>query len=155
MFQNVTRSGRFGSASPTEFNWWRQETQAFQDVSAYDFGVANLTGESLPEQIPTMHASAAFFRLCGVNALLVRPFTAEDDRPNAPKTAVLAYSFWRRHFGGDPRVIGRRMTLSGDRYEVIGVVDSTFQSGQVAERSTLSGDIEVHEPPDVYLPFQI
>src|SRR5262249_19194057 len=58
MFQNITQSGRFGSASPTEFNWWRQQTQAFQDVSAYDFDSANLTGESLPEQIPTMHVSA-------------------------------------------------------------------------------------------------
>src|SRR5215467_2865885 len=118
MFQNVTQAGRFGSASPTEFNWWRQETPAFQDVSAYDFGVANLTGESLPEQIPTMHASAAFFRLCGVNALLGRTFTAEDDRPNALKTAVLAYWFWKRHFGGDTQVIGRPMTLNGERYEI-------------------------------------
>src|SRR5689334_21355002 len=68
MFQNVIRSGRFGSASPTEFNWWRQQT-AFQDVSAYDFDVANLTGEALPEQIPTMHTSADFFRLTGANAV--------------------------------------------------------------------------------------
>jgi len=38
-------------------------------------------------------------------------FTAEDDLLNAPKTAVLAYAFWQRRFGGDPKVIGRRMTL--------------------------------------------
>ena len=68
-----------------------------------------------------MHASADFFRLCGANALHGRTFTAEDDLPNAPKTVVLAYAFWQRHFGGDPQVIGRRMTLSGERYEIIGV----------------------------------
>ncbi len=155
MFHNVFPGGRTGSASPTEFNWWRQQTQPFQDVSAYDFDVANLTGESFPEQIPTMHASADFFRLCGANAVQGRTFTAADDLPDAPKTAVLAYAFWQRHFGGDTHVIGRRITLSGTRYEIIGVVSPSLQDGQIAERSRLSGDIEIHEPPDVYVPFQL
>jgi hypothetical protein len=56
MFQNTFHSGRSGSASPTEFNWWRQQTQTFQDVSAYEFNAANMTGEFMPEQIPTMAA---------------------------------------------------------------------------------------------------
>src|ERR1700682_1810476 len=42
MFQNIFPAGRSGSAAPTEFNWWRQQTQAFQDVSAYEFNIANL-----------------------------------------------------------------------------------------------------------------
>jgi predicted permease len=155
MFQNVFPTGRSGSAAATEFNWWRQQTQAFQDVSAYDFNVANLTGESLPEQIPTMHASADFLRLCGADAVLGRTFTAADDLPNAAKTVVLAYRFWQRHFGANPNVIGQRMTLGGARYEIIGVVGAHLQNGQIAERSALSGEIEIDEPPDVYLPFQI
>ena len=81
-----------------------------------------------------MHVSADFFRLCGANALHGRTFTAEDDLPNAPKTVVLAYAFWQRHFGGDPQVIGRRMTLSGERYEIIGVVGSNLANGQIAKR---------------------
>jgi len=153
--RNASAPIECGSASPTEFNWWRQQTQPFQDVSAYDFDVANLTGESFPEQIPTMHASADFFRLCGANAVQGRTFTAADDLPDAPKTVVLAYAFWRRHFGGDTHVIGRRITLSGARYEIIGVVSPSLQDGQIAERSRLSGDIEIHEPPDVYVPSQL
>jgi hypothetical protein len=66
---------------------------------------------------------------------------------------MLAYAFWQRSFGGDPSVVGRRMTLSGERYEIIGVLEP-LQNGPVVERSTLSGDRN-HEPPDVYLPFQI
>ena len=155
MFQNTLRDLRFGSTAPTEFNWWLQQSQSFQDVSAYDFSVANWTGESFPEQIPAMHASADFLRLCGATAVLGRTFTAGDDLPNAPKTVVLAYAFWQRQFGGDPHVVGRRMTLNGERHEIIGVVGPLFQNGQITERSTLSGDIEVDEPPDVYLPFQI
>src|SRR4029077_13260657 len=155
LFQNTLRDVRFGSAAPTEFNWWRQQTQAFEDISAYDFSVANWTGESFPEQIPTMHASADFFRLCGANAVEGRTFTAADDVPNAPKTAVLAYAFWQWHFGGDPQVVGRRITLSGERYEIVAAAVPLLEQGQIAERSTLSGDIEIHEPPAVYLPFQL
>src|ERR1700688_1954242 len=68
MFQNTFRDGvRSGSASPGEFNWWRQQTTAFQYISAYEFNVANWTGESFPEQIPTMDVNADFLRLCGAN----------------------------------------------------------------------------------------
>lgn len=155
MFQILYNGIRSGSASPTEFNWWRQQTQSFQDISAYDFPILNWTGESVPEQIPAMHASADFFRLCGAGAVQGRAFTAADDLPHAPKTVVLAYRFWQRQFAGDPRVIGRRMTLDGERYEIIGVVGPRLEESQITERSTLFGEIEMHDPPDVYLPFQI
>ena len=154
MFQNVLPAGRFGTTSPTEYNWWRQQTQAFQDISAYGFSIANWTNTSFPEQIPIMHTSADFFRLCGIAAVRGRTFTPADDLPNAPKTVVLAYGFWQRHFGADSQVLDRRMTLSGERYEIIGVL-GPLQNGPIVERSTLSGDIEINEPPDVYLPFQI
>ncbi len=156
MFQNTYRQGiRSGSAAPDEFNWWRQQTGAFSNISAYTFGFANLTGESDPEQIPTMRVSADFFRLCGVRSLRGRTFTAADDLPGAPKTVVLAFGFWQRYFGGDPDVIGRRITLNGERYEVIGILRRDIESSQIAEQSLLSGNIEINEPPDVYIPFQI
>jgi len=157
MFQNTFEQGGLGgTGSPTEFNWWRQQTAVFQDVSAYSlFEVANLTGEAFPEQIQATSVSADFFRLCGAKALYGRTFTAEDDLPNAPKTAVLAYAFWQRRFGGDPRVIGRRMTLNGERYEIIGVAGSNLKNGQVSEMMRGNGDITIEEPPDVYIPFQL
>ncbi len=142
MFQNVFKQGRSGGASPNEYNWWHQQNQAFQDVSAYAFNVANLTGEGAPEQIQTTRASANFFRLCGAEIVRGRTYSAEEDLPNAPKTAVLAYGFWRRRFGGDPQVIGRRITLSGESYEIIGVVGPNLK-------------IEIDQPPDIYVPFQL
>ena len=142
MFQNVFKGGRGGGASPNEFNFWRQQTQAFQDVSAYAFNVANLTGEGAPEQVQVTRASADFFRLLGAGMVLGRGYTHEEDLPKAPKTAVLAYGFWQRRFGGDPKVIGKRITLSGELYEIIGVVSPRL-------------NITIEEPPDLYVPFQI
>lgn len=143
LFQNVFKQGgRGGGASPNEYNFWRDQTQSFRDVSAYAFNVANLTGEAAPEQIQMTRASANFFRLCGADVRLGRTYTAEEDLPRAPKTAVLAYGFWRRRFGGAPQVIGKRITLRGELYEIIGVVGPNLK-------------IEIDEPPDVYIPFQL
>src|SRR5580704_4644311 len=156
MFQNMYQQGGLGgTASPTEFNLWRQQTGTFQDVSAYAFTVANFTGEAFPEQVQATRVSADFFRLCGANAVHGRTFTVEDDLPDAPKTVVLAYAFWQRRFAGDPLVIGRRMTLSDERYEIVGVVGSKLTHGQISETMLGNGDITINEPPDVYIPFQL
>jgi predicted permease len=156
MFQNMLQQGGLGgTASPTEFSLWRQQTGAFQDVSAYAFTVANLTGAPFPQQVQATRVSADFFRLCGANALHGRTFTAEDDLPNAPKSVVLAYAFWQRRFAGDPQVIGRRMALSDEQYEIVGVVGSNFRDGQISETMLGNGDITINEPPDVYIPFQL
>ena len=87
-------------------------------------------------------ASADFFRLLGADMVRGRSYTHEEDLPKAPKTAVLAYGFWQRRFGGDPKVIGKRITLSGEIYEIIGVVSPRL-------------DIAIEEPPDLYVPFQL
>jgi putative ABC transport system permease protein len=156
MFQNTyQRYPPTGSASPTEFNWWRQQTGTFQDVSAYVFGAANLTGESFPELVPTVRVSADIFRLWSANAIYGRTFSTADDVPNAPKTAVLAYGFWQRHFGNDPQVIGRRIILNGNAHEVIGVMGRDLADGQISEQSMGSGELQIRQPPDVYLPFQL
>jgi putative ABC transport system permease protein len=141
-FQNVFKTGRGIGASPNEYNFFRRQTGSFQDVSAYAFNVANLTGDSEPEQVQTTRASANFFRLLGADVVRGRTYTAEEDLPKAPKTAVLAYAFWRRRFGGDPQVIGKRMVLSGESYEIIGVVGPSL-------------NIQIEEPPDVFVPFQL
>jgi putative ABC transport system permease protein len=157
MFQNLfQQSGMGGTGSPTEFNWWREQSGAFQDVSAYSlFDVANLTGEAVPEQIRLMRVSADFFRLSGATVIHGRLSSPKDDLLNAPKTAVLAYAFWQRYFGGNPRVIGRRMTLDGERYEIIGVIGSSLENGQLSEMMRGNGDVTIEEPPEVYVPFQI
>jgi predicted permease len=156
MFEHTFQKAfRTGTASPAEFNWWRQQRQAFQDVSAYTFDVANLTGDSPPEQIQVTRVSANFFRLCGANALHGRTFSSSDDLPNAPKTVVLAWPYWQQRFAADPHVIGRRITLSGEPHEIIGVAGPDLNKGQIAEQSLGSGDIAINAPPDVYLPFQL
>src|SRR5258708_30989234 len=65
IFMNTSPQGSGPGASLTKFNLWRQQTGAFEAVSAIQFSVANLTGGDEPEQIPSGHVSADFFRLFG------------------------------------------------------------------------------------------
>jgi putative ABC transport system permease protein len=72
--------------------------------------------------------SAGYFRALGVRPTLGRDFDASDDRPNGPRVVVLSDGLWRRRFAGDSGVVGRRVTLDGDPYTVIGVMPSAFEN---------------------------
>ena len=142
MFMNVSPQGSGPGASPVKYNFWRSQTQSFQDVAAWRFGVANYKPGDLPEQIQETQASADFFPLFGATTVYGRTFTKEEDLPGGRDVAVLAYGFWQRRFGADPNVIGKTITLSGSPHEIIGVAGPSLK-------------IEIDQPPDVYVPFKL
>ena len=142
MFMNVSPQGSGPGASPVKFNFWRSQTQSFQDVAAWRFGVANYKAGDLPEQIQETQASADFFPLFGATTVHGRTFTKDEDRPGGRDVAVLAYGFWQNSFAADPNVIGKTITLSGAPHEIIGVVGPSLK-------------IEIDQPPDVYVPFRL
>ena len=133
-----------GNNFPTsipKFTVWREQTQAFQAVAAYDFSGPgmNLTGGDHPEQVQGIHASAGYFEVFGAPVILGRTYTAEEDRPGAGHVAVISNGLWQRRFGGDPGVIGKTVELTGDAYQIIGVLGPTFKTDR---------------PVDVWLPLQ-
>ena len=74
-----------------------------QDVSAFNTaGVVNYTGGNFPEQLKSGRISADFFRLVGAPLLIGRAFTADEDRPQGPKVAVISRSLWETRFNADP-----------------------------------------------------
>ena len=109
MFQNTFGQGiRTGSSAPVEFNWWRQQTDAFENVSAYAFNVANLGGESFTELIRRCGARTTVFGALDESSSVVnvRPRTARrpdrsDGRTSTriatwkPRLLRLAHGEWR------------------------------------------------------------
>jgi predicted permease len=72
--------------------------------------------------------SGSFFQLLGVQAAIGRVFTPADDVPGDPHAViVLSYDFWRRVFGSDPGVIGRKVYLYGSPFTILGVMPKTFR----------------------------
>jgi putative ABC transport system permease protein len=128
--------------SPAKFQHYRQQSSVTQDVSAYRTGVVNYTGGSFPEQLRSGQVSADFFRLFGARTAVGRTFSQDEDLPTGDRVAVLSHRLWMSRFNSDPNVIGKTISLSGDSYNIIGVLaDFNFD--------------EFGPTPQVWLPFKL
>jgi hypothetical protein len=70
--------------------------------------------------------SSGFFEILGVNSLMGRTFTADEDRRGATPTATITEGLWQRKFGGRKDIIDQRMVLDDVGRTIIGVVPSSF-----------------------------
>ncbi len=115
-----------GSAPFLNFTY-REQSRTFENVGMWQPDSDTLTGLAEPEEIPTMDVTQAVLPILGIQPVLGRLFSDDDDLPGRPETAVITYAMWRTKFGGDPSVVGRRILLNGRAREVIGVLPEKFQ----------------------------
>jgi putative ABC transport system permease protein len=112
---------------PSLYFTYREQARSFTDVGAYNGGSVSVTHITKPEQVSAMFASDGVLPLLGVQPALGRFFTRRDDMDGSPRTAILAYGYWRNRFGGSPSAIGRHIIVDGDDREIIGVLPRTFE----------------------------
>ena len=127
----VGRSGQFSGRRPNLTNpQWeliRDRQQTFSNVWAWSNTGFNLTSGGEARTAQGLWVAGDFFTGLGVPALLGRVLTSADDRRGcAAPTAVLGYGFWQREYGGSPSAIGRRITLDGHAYDIVGVTPASF-----------------------------
>ena len=113
--------------SSAEYLDYRDRNRVFSGVAGYKNDTANLTGSGEPGRIPITLASANLYSVLGVQPMLGRTYTKEEDRPGAAKVAILSYGLWKRRYGSDRNVLGRAIELDGHPYTVIGVMPAWFQ----------------------------
>ena len=113
--------------NPANFMDWRDQNAVFSDMAAiFDTSFA-LIGDGEPEEIPAQYATTNLFSMLGVEPILGRAFTPDDDRPNQPHVVVISYGLWQRRFGGDEKIVGRKLNLSRRDATVIGVMPAGFK----------------------------
>ncbi len=98
----------------------------FDRLGLYASGGLNLTGGHEPQRVSVGLVSPGIFETLGARPLLGRPFVPAEGAWDAPDVVVLSEELWRRQFGGDSSVIGRRVELNGTRHEVVGVMPASF-----------------------------
>jgi predicted permease len=82
--------------------------------------------------------SGSFYAVLGVNAILGRVLTEEDDKvPGAHPIAVISYNYWQRRFAGDPAIVGRSIAVNGHPFTIIGVTPPDFFGVTVGEAPDL------------------
>ena len=112
--------------SRDQFQRLQSSSRAFEHLGAFVAERFTLTGNGDPAPLEGIRASAGFFGALGVQPLLGRTYTPEEDRPGAGHVAVLSYDLWVQRFGGDRRIVGQIVHLDGDPYTVVGVMPRTF-----------------------------
>jgi putative ABC transport system permease protein len=130
------------SVTPTKFDFWRRESHSFAAIAAVGFAPVglNLAGMGEPQRLASLPASSEYFQVLGVSPLLGRTFSADEDKRGSGDFAVLSYSLWQSLFHGDPKVVGRSISLSHSSYEVLGVMPANFDFPQ---------------RPDLWTPLQL
>jgi predicted permease len=122
----------------------------FEQVAIAIGGNDNLTSHGEPERVGTIRISSNLLPMLGQSAALGRTFSADEDSPGRPATALLSHGMWERHYGADPRIIGQSVTLNGLPYEVVGIMPPSFSLPREV-LPTLGGA----EQADILLPLPL
>jgi predicted permease len=124
MMERDPHGGLRTPSAPTAYDWQRDAgtAQAFDGLSFIrGDGVTLRVGEET-ETVGDAFVGPEFFPLIGIRPALGRLLVDDDQRPDAPAVAVLSHALWRQHFGGDPAILGRTISVDSVPTTVIGVL---------------------------------
>ena len=136
--EHSSMSGNFW-ATPNEFTnpQWeqlRQRNAPFSSMFAWSGVQFNLAPAGEVRYAKGLYTSGEYFSSLGVPALKGRVLSPADDVRGGLAVAVIGYSFWQREYGGDDSAIGRKITLDGHPFEVVGVAPRWFSGVEVGSR---------------------
>lgn len=116
-----------GPAAAGNYVDWRDQSRSFSAMGAAEFWSANLTGGDNPERVRGLKLTQSILPMLGTKPLLGRVFAEGEDRTGADHEVILSHRFWMRHYQGDPSILGKTLTLTGEAYTVIGVMPRDFR----------------------------
>ena len=124
------------SVSAANYLDWERQNHVFEGMAIYTFHGFTLTGSDKPEQVDACAATSGFFSTLGVQPMLGRAFTPEEDQPGRSNVVVLSHRLWQEHFGSNPGILGHDIKLDGQSYLVAGVMPASFQFPDFAQMWT-------------------
>jgi putative ABC transport system permease protein len=113
-------------ASLPKYHDWRERNQVFSAIGGSMDGGFVLTGNGDPVRLRGAVTTASLVDVFGVRPQIGRWFSEDEARAGGAKVVVLTHDVWTQQFGGDGGILGRKLTLDGESFEVIGVMPATF-----------------------------
>jgi predicted permease len=120
----------------------RQRNTVFSDVAAVlsiplrSYG--KLEGDDRLEPLTLHLVSDRYFSMLGVNPVLGVTFAGDDNEAEGSQPiAVASYSWWKTRYGGEPSVIGTKITIGVTVYTIVGVAPPEFFGTTVGESPDL------------------
>ena len=113
-------------AAPANFADWQRMNSVFTGIAAYAKSDVFLSGNGDPQRLKGVKATGNLFQVLAVSPVLGRTFTNGETFEGNDRVAMLTFDLWQRLFAGDPRILSRKIQLSGKSYRVIGVMPRAF-----------------------------
>lgn len=135
-YPNADRLVTFGYVAPIEpnefilapdFADWSNAQGAFASTASFDFVQDCDITQAPPARMQCAHVESTFLPTFGIQPLLGRNFTREEDASTGPKVALLFYSLWKSRFAGDPHIVGKTISLDGQETTILGVLPRDFE----------------------------
>ena len=128
----------------------RHDVPAFPLSAAFRSWPYTLSEGANPEQVAGVKATPALFATLGVRPVIGRDFAQSDAVAGAPHVAIISDGLWRRRWAADPSIVGKQITLSGERFTVVGVAPRGFAFPRGAE---LPSGLQFPLRTDVWTPL--
>src|SRR5262245_50136639 len=112
---------------------WRDQNKSFARIAAFAPCSADLVDGGDPERIGAAAVTAGFFETLGVTPLLGRTLAPDEEAHGGPPVVLISHGLWQRRFGGDPALLGKGISINGDRRTVIGILPPEFDFPRGAE----------------------
>ncbi len=112
--------------APANMLDWKQRNHVFTDMAATRGDLRAITGDGQPQQVEVTLMTANLLPLLGVEPILGRGFTLQEDEAGGPKVVLLSHRLWTERYGGEKSVVGRDLLLDGVKFQVIGVMPRAF-----------------------------
>ena len=111
--------------APANYFDWKRRNHVFSDMAAADGDIFTITGNGHPEEVDVAKITSNLLPLLGVQPLLGRNFTADEDKPG-DAVALISAGIWQQRYGSDPHIVGRTIHLNGVAYRILGVMPFGF-----------------------------
>jgi putative ABC transport system permease protein len=117
---------------PSGFNYLdylaiREQNHVFSEMAGVNSHELTLTGIGDPSEVRVLDVTPEFFALVSVNPLQGRAFLPEDGQKGAAPVVILGENLWRGHFGADPNIVGKPVTLDKRLFTVVGIMPGDFR----------------------------
>src|SRR6478672_8669980 len=118
----------YNVVAPADFRDWRAQTHGFQDMGAWRWWAGHISTmqNEMPEVVTGAGGSWNLFSVLGVQPLLGRTFTPDEDRFGANDVVMLSWSLFQSRFSGDKSIVGKQVRIDSKPYTVVGVLPAWF-----------------------------
>jgi putative ABC transport system permease protein len=112
--------------APANMLDWKQRNHVFTDMAASRGDLRAITGDGQPQQVEVTLTTANLLPLLGLEPILGRGFSPQEDQAGGPKVVLLSHRLWMDRYGGERSAVGRDVLLDGVKFRVIGVMPRAF-----------------------------